>query len=137
MGFEQLIDKVTQAEQALEASERGTVAEWRQLKSAWRAAWTPGRIVVAGLASGFLVGRAQPLSRTTGGGILQLMTALSGLVASGSAQVAASEAGDAAHHAEATAEAVGADPVAAATAQATPSPDPLQEHERMRRSGLM
>ncbi len=138
MGFEQLIDKVTQAEQALEASERGTVAEWRQLKSAWRAAWTPGRIVVAGLASGFLVGRAQPLARTTGGGVLQLMTALSGLVASGSAQVAASEAGDAAHHAEATAEAVGADPVAASMAsRPVAPPDPLKEHERLRRSGLM
>ncbi len=138
MGFEQLIDKVTQAEQALEARERSTAAEWRQLKAAWRAAWTPGRIVVAGLASGFLVGRAQPLSRTTGGGVLQLMTALSGLVASGSAQVAASEAGDAAQQAEATAEAVGADPVAASMAsRPTVPPDPLQEHERMRRSGLM
>ena len=100
MGFEQLIDKVTQAEQALEASERGTVAEWRQLKSAWRAAWTPGRIVVAGLASGFLVGRAQPLKLAGSGGLLNLVTALSGMLASGSAQVAAESAEQAADAAE-------------------------------------
>ncbi len=149
MGFEKLIDKVSQAEQALEARERSVGADWRQLKASWRAAWTPGRIVVAGLASGFLVGRARPLARTSGGGVLQLMTALSGLVASGSAQVAADEAGDAAHQAEATAEAVGVEPVPAATRvphpvdrtrRGIPTPragDPLKEHERMRRSGLV
>ena len=32
-----------------------------------------GRIVVAGIASGFLVGRAQPLAGMTGGGVLQVM----------------------------------------------------------------
>lgn len=141
MGFTKLIDKVTQAEHALEAQERYVGAEWRQMKSAWRNAWTPGRIVVAGLLSGFLVGRAQPLARTSGGGILQLMTALSGLVASGSAQVAAGEAGDAAESAEATAEAAGAvvedttSSLSAATR--TPVADPILDHETLRRQGLL
>lgn len=140
MGFNKLIDKVTQAEHALEAHERYVGAEWRQLKSAWHEAWTPGRIVVAGLVSGFAVGRIRPLARTTGGGFLHLMSALSGLMASGSAQVAAGEAGEAAQQAEATAEAAGAvtGQVAATRPASTSStPDPLLDHEALRRQGLL
>ena len=47
MGFKQLITKVEQAEAALEEKERHASAQWRQLKSEWIAAWTPGRIVIA------------------------------------------------------------------------------------------
>ena len=103
MSFNALITKVTQAEQALESRERLTVARWDQLKRTWRESWTPGRIVIAGLASGFLVGRARPLQLAGSGGVLQLVTALSGLLASGSAQVAAEQAGDAADAVEAAA----------------------------------
>lgn len=97
MGFDALITKVQQAEAALESRERHTVQQWAQFKASWRAAWTPGRIVVAGLATGFLAGRARPLRAASGGGLLQLLTTLSGLLASGSAQVAAQEAGEAAN----------------------------------------
>ena len=100
MGFEQLIEKVRQAEVALEAKERQTGADWRQVKSSWRAMWTPGRIVIAGLVSGFIVGRAEPFKKAAGGGTLQLISALSSLVAGGSAQAAASEASDAKQAAE-------------------------------------
>ena len=103
MSFEQLIAKVEQAERALEMQERRVSADVRQLKSSWREAWTPGRIVIAGLAAGFLVGRARPLRIASGGGVLQLLTALSGLLASGSAQAAAAQAGDAADAVEAAA----------------------------------
>ena len=103
MSFEALKTKVQQAEQALEGSEREAVGQWRRMQSAWRSAWTPGRIVLAGLASGFLVGRARPLQLAGSGGVLQLVTALSGLLASGSAQVAAEQAGDAADAVEAAA----------------------------------
>ena len=58
---------------------------------------------IAGLAAGFLVGRARPLRIASGGGVLQLLTALSGLLASGSAQAAAVQAGDAADAVEAAA----------------------------------
>ncbi len=51
--------------------------------------------MVAGLASGFLVGRAKPLRLAGSGGVLNLVTALSGLFASGRAQAAADEAGPA------------------------------------------
>lgn len=100
MGFEQLIEKVRQAEVALEAKERQTGADWRQVKSSWRAMWTPGRIVIAGLVSGFVVGRAEPFKKAAGGGTLQLISALSSLFAGGSAQAAASEASDAKQAAE-------------------------------------
>ena len=50
MGFDALIVKVQQAEAALESRERHTVDQWQRLKDTWRDAWTPGRIVIAGLA---------------------------------------------------------------------------------------
>ena len=101
MSFDQLIHKVTQAEDALEAQERRVAADWRQLKASWRAGWTPGRIVIAGLVSGFLIGRVEPLRAVAkGSNAMQLITMLSSLFAGGSAQVAASEA----EHAAATAE---------------------------------
>ena len=103
MSFHALIAKVEQAEQALEARERTASAQWRQVKTTWRESWTPGRIVIAGLASGFLVGRAQPLKMAGSGGLLNLVTALSGLLASGSAQVAAENAEQAADAAETSA----------------------------------
>ena len=106
MSFEQLIAKVEQAERALEAQERRAGAGFRQLKSSWRDAWTPGRIVIAGAISGFLVGRAQPLRVATGGGVLQLLSALAGLFAGGQAQAAAGEAAQAAEHAENAGDAV-------------------------------
>ena len=111
MSFEELIDKVKQAETALETSERRTASRWKQVKLVWKENWTPGRIVIAGLASGFMVGRAKPLKLAGSGGVLNLVTALAGLMASGSAQAAASEAGQAADAADSAATAVTASPV--------------------------
>lgn len=90
--FNQLIQKVEQAEAALEAQERRVAADWRQLRASWRAGWTPGRIVIAGLASGFLIGRVEPVKGVAkGSSIMQMITALSGLFASATAQQAASQ----------------------------------------------
>ena len=95
MSFNALITKVTQAEQALESRERLTVARWDQLKRTWRESWTPGRIVIAGLASGYLVGRAKPLRLAGSGGLLNLVTALSGIFAgTGAAEAANAGAPD-------------------------------------------
>ena len=114
MSFEQLISKVTQAEDALEAQERRVAADVRQLKASWRAGWTPGRIVAGGLASGYLIGRAEPLkSVSKGGGAMQLITMLSGLFAGSSAQAAAGEAEQAAASAQDVAVAVVPDGAAA------------------------
>ena len=107
MSFEALVEKVRQAETALEAKERQAAADWRQLKSSWIAGWTPARIVVAGFVSGFAVGRMEPLKKAaSGGGVLQLMTALAGMFAGGSAHAAAGEAEKAAESAQDTAAAV-------------------------------
>jgi len=100
MGFKQLLTKVQQAEAALEARERRVVDDWQRLKVTWKDAWTPGRLIIAGLVAGFLVGRAQPLRAVARSGQwMQLVTMLSGLFAGGSAQAAAEQA-------EATAETV-------------------------------
>lgn len=99
MGFDALIEKVRQAEAALEARERQAGADWRQTRASWRALWTPGRILLAGLASGFVFARAAPLKRG-GGSALQLASMLGSLFAGGSAQAAAGQAAEAADHAE-------------------------------------
>lgn len=90
--FDALLVRVRQAEQALETRERRTQTQWRQLKATWRAGWTPTRIVLAGLAAGFAVGRARPLRLAGSGGLLNLMSALSGLFAAERAQSAADDA---------------------------------------------
>ena len=113
MSFDALIAKVRRAEDALAASERRPTTQWRQVATTWRSAWTPGRIVVAGLALGFLTGRTQPLKLAGSGGLLNLVTALSGLFASAGAQAAADEASTAADAAATAA-------TAADTANATP-----------------
>lgn len=125
-GFEALRDKVHQAEAALEAKERQAAADWRQLKASWIAGWTPGRIVVAGLVSGFIVGKLEPARKVArGGGVLQLLSTLSSLFAGTGAHAAAGKAEDAAETAEDTAAAVAPDTaagVAAATSGRVPEP---------------
>ena len=118
MGFKQLLTKVQQAEAALESRERLVADDWRHLKRTWKETWTPARVIIAGLASGFLVGRAQPLRTVARSGqFMQLVTMLSGLFAGGTAKVAAEEAGHAADTAENVAEVVAPE---AAASQASP-----------------
>jgi len=122
MGFKQLLTKVQQAEAALEARERLVADDWQKLRRTWKDTWTPGRVVIAGLVSGFLVGRAQPLrTAARSGQFMQLVTMLSGLFAGGTAKVAAEEAEHAADTAETVAEVVAPEAVAppAAASQAS------------------
>jgi hypothetical protein len=93
MGFKQLLTKVQQAEAALEVRETRVVDHWKRLKTTWQEAWTPGRLIIAGLVAGFLVGRTHPLrAAARSGQWMQLVTMLSGLFAGGSAQAAAQQA---------------------------------------------
>lgn len=109
--FRQLIDKVAQAEAALEARERLVAADVRQLKASWKAGWTPGRIVIAGLVGGFAVGRAEPLKAgAKGRSILQMINLLSGMVANVVAARAATEAEEAAETVQASAPASAVSP---------------------------
>ena len=57
---------VQRAERRLEACSLQTATHWDGLKQTWRDGWTPFRIISAGLAAGFLVGRSSPLSAITG-----------------------------------------------------------------------
>lgn len=132
MSFEQLIAKVHQAEDAVEAQERRLVANLREVRHSWREAWTPGRIVIAGLVGGFMVGRAEPLRvAAKSGGMMQMISTLSSLFAGAGAGVAASQAERAADNTETVAAAVeeGEDAVVAraeATVQAVRSTaDPI------------
>jgi len=119
MSFDKLIAKVTQAENALEAHERRVGADLRQLKHSWKTAWTPARIVIAGLVGGFLVGRAEPLrSAARGGSLMRIVSLLTGVFASSTASHAAEEAGHAADDAETAVAAAVPGAVAAPTAEA-------------------
>jgi len=121
MGFKQLLTKVQQAEAALETRERLVASDWQHLKRTWKETWTPGRVIIAGLVSGFLVGRAQPLRAVARSGqFMQLVTMLSGLFAGGTEKVAAEEAEHAADTAENVAEVVAPE---AASSQASPRQD--------------
>ena len=61
MRFEKLLQHVQRAEQRVELRATHAQLQWATLKQTWREGWTPGRIVIAGLVSGFLAGRAEPL----------------------------------------------------------------------------
>lgn len=103
MSFEELQAKVARAEDTLEAQERRVAANLRVLGGSWREAWTPPRVIIAGLAAGLLAGWARPARAVAGvepARWLQLAGSLAGLVGSIQAAFAASEAKDAAADAE-------------------------------------
>lgn len=122
MSFDQLQRRVQRAEQLLEGREQQVLDRSRELMSAWRAGWTPLRIVSAGLVTGFLAGRTDPLAsslRAVGAARwLQMVGALSGMFTSLSAALAAHQAGKAADSAD---DAAG-NAQAAAAAPAPPAP---------------
>ncbi len=72
--------RVRAAEREVAARSAQTAAHCRRTLTLWRAGWTPGRIVVAGLAVGFLSGRAQPLRLAGSGGLLALLRTLAQLL---------------------------------------------------------
>lgn len=102
MRFETLQRKVARSERLVEGRAEQTMLRARATKTEWRQAWTPGRIVIAGLVSGFALGRSDPsralckLGKVASPRWLQAITAISGLVASLQAAVAAATAKDAA-----------------------------------------
>ncbi|HOV95210.1 MAG TPA: hypothetical protein PK789_00305 [Thermomonas sp.] len=84
--------RVAHAELVLAAHRRDAVLQTQRLHQCWRAKLTPGRIVLAGLAVGFLVGRARPLQFAGSGGVLNLLRSLSTLLADAQAQLRAAAA---------------------------------------------
>ena len=120
--FEHLIAKVEKAEEALEYHEQRQGAARQELKSAWRAAWTPGRILAAGLVTGFLTGRAEPLGQLGKVGGARWLQMISTVVRLFSTVAVAGAAEDAEEAAEvATAVAAGAAGSNATADQAAPA----------------
>ena len=100
MRFEQLQQHVERAEKRVELRGAQTSLHWTILKQSWKDGWTPGRIVIAGVVSGFLVGRAEPLRTLTGARWMQMFTAVSSFLATAQAAAAAETAEDAADTAQ-------------------------------------
>lgn len=147
MKFEAIRRRVERSEQLVERRALQAGDRLSALRSTWRESWTPSRIVLAGLAAGFLVGHANPgraLQRLGSGGrwvqlvgvLTSLFASLQSALAAGKADAAvdhaddaASEAGHAADAAQAAAgvdagaPATGEDAGKAAHAEARPLPD--------------
>lgn len=96
MRFELLRQRVERAERRVESSMDRAQVHRQEFGQAWRRGWSPGRIVIAGLVSGFLVGRSEPLSRVGGARWLQMLGTVSTMLASLQAAAASQEAGESA-----------------------------------------
>lgn len=110
MNFEQLRQRVERAELLADGRTRQTHASWDALKLHWRQGWTPARIVIAGLVTGFVAGKTQPqaslqrIGKLAGPQTMQIVTSLTGLMSSLQAAKAAFTAKKAAHTADDAAE---------------------------------
>lgn len=110
MNFEQLRQRVERAELLADGRTRQTHASWDALKLHWRQGWTPARIVVAGLVTGFVAGKTQPqaslqrIGKLAGPQTMQIVTSLTGLMSSLQAAKAAFTAKKAAQTADDAAE---------------------------------
>ncbi|KPN17436.1 hypothetical protein AO715_05155 [Xanthomonas sp. Mitacek01] len=109
MNFEGLKNRVERAEALVEGRTTQTTDRYRALRVSWREAWTPSRIMIAGVITGFLTGAMEPhralaklgkVSKVAGPKSLQLISAVSGLLTSIQATVAAATAEKAAETAD-------------------------------------
>lgn len=140
MKFDAIRRRVERSEQLVEGRALQTGVRAHALKSTWRASWTPTRIILAGLAAGFLVGRADPTRALkqlgSGGRWIQLVGALSGLFASLQSSIAAAGADKAVDRAGEAADQAGDAAAAAQTAadEAAPAPPADEAAEARPRS---
>lgn len=109
MNFEALQRRVRRTEAVVQVRMDETVRQWDTLQATWHRSWTPGRIVIAGLAGGFVAGRLEPGGAFSGARWLQMIGSVSGLVASAQASIATLQEAGLAAAAAATAEAASDD----------------------------
>lgn len=88
MSLRTALARVQQAEAALATQRDAARAQWRQLGQTWRSSWTPGRLLVAGLAAGFVLGRGRPLRLAGSSGWLRLLQSLAPLLSAFTAPTA-------------------------------------------------
>ncbi len=106
MNFDALKTRVERAEALVDGRVVQTRDRYAALTTSWRQAWTPPRIVIAGLVAGLVAGTTQPqralrrLGKLGGPKSLQMISAVSGLLTSIQATVAAATAEKAADTAE-------------------------------------
>ena len=135
MNFEALKSRVERAEALVDGRMDQTGERYTALKRSWREAWTPPRIIIAGLVAGFVSGRAQPrdtlqkLGRLGGPKAIQMvsslatmLTSLQAAVAAATAEKAANTADDAADDVQQAAEAVKQDADVAAAESSAEAP---------------
>lgn len=132
MKFEVLRRRVERAERLAVARLDLVAGQRARLRETWKSAWTPGRIVLLGLAAGFLIARARPwrvlgaLGAVSATRWIELATSLSGLFASFKAGQAVGE-GDAEDGAGGAAQPAQAPPPAGAAAHKDPGAVPAGE----------
>ncbi|NZA25079.1 protein sip-5, partial [Luteimonas sp. SJ-92] len=110
MSIKRLQRRVERSELLVDGRITQTREGYRSLRRQWREAWSPGRIVVAGLLAGFAAGRSAPERAMKSLGRvgkqlgdprwLRLISSIAGLLTSIQATVAAARAKDAAQTAD-------------------------------------
>ncbi|WMJ71366.1 protein sip-5 [Stenotrophomonas sp. 24(2023)] len=123
MKFGALQRRVKRCEQVMAVRLGETQDSWDMLSQAWRRGWSPLRIVVVGLASGFVVGKLEVPGKVNGARWLQMVGSVSNLFASAQAAFATAMAAQAAAEADDAGEAADdAEQAAAQAATATTAP---------------
>ncbi|KAF1013552.1 MAG: hypothetical protein GAK31_03702 [Stenotrophomonas maltophilia] len=128
MKFGALQRRVKSCEQVVAVRLGETQDSWTTLSQAWRRGWSPLRIVVVGLASGFVVGKLEVPGKVNGARWLQMVGSVCNLFASAQAAfataMAAQAAGDADDAADEADDAAVSAAAAAAAHTAGPAPEP-------------
>ena len=136
MRFGALQRRVKRCEQVVTVRLGETQDHWSTLSDVWRKGWSPLRIVVVGLAGGFIAGKLEVPGKVNGARWLQMVGSVSNLFASAQAAFAtamaaqaAATADDAAEEADDASEQAQA---VASAANARPAPAPARNPNRNR-----
>lgn len=118
MKFGALQRRVKRCEQVMAVRIGETQDNWGVLSQVWRQGWSPLRIVLVGLAGGFIAGKLEVPGKVNGARWLQMVGSVSSLFASAQAAFATVVAAQAAETADDA-----ADQADEATEQPAPSVD--------------
>ncbi len=92
MKFGALQRRVKRCEQVVTVRLGETQDHWSTLSQVWRQGWSPLRIVVVGLAGGFIAGKLEVPGKVNGARWLQMVGSVSNLFASAQAAASAADA---------------------------------------------
>lgn len=96
MRFSALQRRVKRAEQVVAVRMNDTQRNWADLGHSWKTGWTPLRIIVAGLAGGFVAGKLELPGKVHGARWLHMITSVSNLFTGAQAAFASAMAAHAA-----------------------------------------